>query len=79
MNTADRSIALVDAAMRRRFAFLSLHPDDAHLEPVLRALARTRRTSRRLAPDLLDELNRRIEDKDFKIGPSYLMTPAVAD
>ena len=27
--------------------------------------------------DLLDELNRRIEDSDFKIGPSYFMRPAV--
>lgn len=78
MNTADRSIALVDSAMRRRFAFLSLHPDDEHLRPVLRAWLE-RSGLPPLAADLLDELNRRIEDKDMRIGPSYLMTPAVAD
>ena len=37
MNTADRSIALVDAAMRRRFAFRHLHPDE---EPVSQLLPR---------------------------------------
>lgn len=78
MNTADRSIALVDAAMRRRFAFLSLHPDDEHLRPVLRQwLARNDLPT--LAADLVEELNRRIEDVDMRIGPSYLMNPGVAD
>ena len=78
MNTADRSIALVDSAMRRRFAFLSLHPDDDHLKPVLRAWLE-RNSLPPLAADLLDELNRRIADKDMRIGPSYLMSKGVAD
>jgi 5-methylcytosine-specific restriction protein B len=78
MNTADRSIALVDAAMRRRFAFVSLHPEDERLDLVLRAWLADRGLPEDRA-DLLVELNRRIGDKDIKIGPSYLMSPAVAD
>jgi len=76
MNTADRSIALVDAAMRRRFAFVELHPEEAPTQEMLgRWLA-----SRELPDDaarLLAELNARIEDRDFKIGPSYLMRPRI--
>ncbi|MGV9858257.1 hypothetical protein ACWDTD_06355 [Gordonia sp. NPDC003425] len=76
MNTADRSIALVDAAMRRRFAFLPLHPSEPPTDGILRTwLARTNRPSE--TADLLDELNRRIDDDDFKIGPSYFMRDAV--
>ena len=76
MNTADRSIALVDAAMRRRFAFLSLHPSEPPTNGILRSWLRT--TGRPLeVADLLDELNARIDDEDFKIGPSYLMRSAV--
>jgi len=75
MNTADRSIALVDAAMRRRFWFCELHPD----EPPVRDLL-TRWLESKEYPDLaarlLAELNARIEDRDFKIGPSYLMRSA---
>lgn len=76
MNTADRSIALVDAAMRRRFAFVPLHPSEPPTQDVLRRwLVATRRDGG--VADLLEELNRRIEDPDFKIGPSYFMRNAV--
>ncbi|WP_331723232.1 AAA family ATPase (plasmid) [Streptomyces sp. NBC_00111] len=77
MNTADRSIALVDAAMRRRFAFRRLSPEKP---PVQGLLARWLQA--RGLPDtaarLLDELNSRLGDADRAIGPSYLMKPGVA-
>ncbi|WP_286252123.1 McrB family protein [Streptomyces graminofaciens] len=77
MNTADRSIALIDAAMRRRFAFRRLSPEKA---PVQGLLARWLHA--RGLPDtaarLLDELNARLGDADRAIGPSYLMKPGAA-
>lgn len=76
MNTADRSIALVDAAMRRRFAFVPLHPSELPTSDVLRRWLKSSGHDQGVA-DLLDELNRRIEDDDFKIGPSYFMRKAV--
>lgn len=72
MNTSDRSIALMDAAMRRRFAFIELHPES---EPVSRVLSKWL-AANELDPTpaaLLRQLNRTIEDPDFRIGPSYLM------
>jgi 5-methylcytosine-specific restriction enzyme B len=72
MNTADRSIARIDTAMRRRFAFVELDP---RIPPVRGLLGRWL-AARELpvgAALLLDELNRRIEDPDAAIGPSYLM------
>ncbi|WP_026454236.1 DUF4357 domain-containing protein [Saccharomonospora iraqiensis] len=76
MNTADRSIALVDAAMRRRFAFMELSP---RVEPTRGLLRRwLEREGRETEPaDLLDALNARIDDPDFRIGPSYLMRESV--
>jgi 5-methylcytosine-specific restriction enzyme B len=72
MNTADRSIARIDTAMRRRFAFVELDP---RIPPVQGLLARWL-TEHHLPLDaarLLDELNKRLEDSDAAIGPSYLM------
>jgi 5-methylcytosine-specific restriction protein B len=72
MNTADRSIARIDTAMRRRFAFVELDP---RIPPVKGLLSRWL-DDHNLPQDaarLLDELNRRIADADAAIGPSYLM------
>ena len=77
MNTADRSIALVDAALRRRFAFLPLHPSEAPTNGILRSWLAAKGFPMTLA-DLHDELNNRISDSDFKIGPSYFMRDRLA-
>jgi 5-methylcytosine-specific restriction protein B len=73
MNTADRSIALVDAAMRRRFGFvgLDMSPGSPTAALLRRWSAANGLTS--TAADLLDELNRRIDDPEFQVGPSYFM------
>jgi 5-methylcytosine-specific restriction protein B len=77
MNTADRSIALVDTALRRRFAFLPLHPSEQPTSGILRRWLAANGYDSALA-DLHDELNARISDSDFKIGPSYFMREKLA-
>lgn len=72
MNTTDRSIALVDSAMRRRFAFASLHPASEPTAGLLRRWLKATHQPQLLA-DLLHALNEVIDDPEFKIGPSYFM------
>ena len=72
MNTADRSIALVDAALRRRFYFQSLLPTEAPVSEVLRRWLDRHGLDPEPA-DLLDALNAAIDDDDFSVGPSYFM------
>jgi len=76
MNTADRSIARIDTAMRRRFAFIELDP---RIPPVQGLLTRWL-ASRNLPNEgalLLDLLNSRLADADAAIGPSYLMKDSI--
>lgn len=78
MNTADRSIALVDAAMRRRFYFQGLFPSSAPVDGLLGRWLDAQGLPAEAA-SLLRLLNEAINDDDFAIGPSYLMTRRVAD
>ena len=74
----DRSIALIDSAMRRRFAFVALDPREEPTRSLLRRWSE-RHGLPLVAADLLEEVNRRIDDPDFQVGPSYFMRSTEAD
>jgi hypothetical protein len=73
MNTADRSIALVDSALRRRFLFQELSPTRQPVAAVLEKWL-TAHDHDPNAAVFLRELNAAIDDEDFSIGPSYFIT-----
>ena len=76
MNTADKSIALIDVALRRRFGFIEMMPDYSVLEKYLVSDDEGIQEIFNLAILALKKVNENIlktYDRDHQIGHSYLL------
>ena len=81
MNTADRSIGLIDAALRRRFHFKSLFPGEHPIKGTLRRWLHDHTSAdvAEHAADHVDRLNERLMEQqgsygeNLKVGHSYFM------
>ena len=73
MNTTDRSIALVDAALRRRFYFFGLYPDEPPVEGLLGRWLERANIDASWVADLVNAANRKLNDRHLGIGPSHFM------
>lgn len=77
MNSVDRSVALVDYALRRRFGFVRIDPN-----PEAIASAREPGLIANVGPGVLDKFNQWITkhlDRDHQIGHSFFLSEALAD
>ena len=77
MNTADRSIALVDNALRRRFAFIPVYPN----YEVLRQYHHREKTNFPVdkLTSILEDVNRAINNKHYELGISFFLTKTLAE
>jgi 5-methylcytosine-specific restriction protein B len=76
MNTADRSVALIDAALRRRFHFVPVYPESGPMEGLLRRWLDHHHEPSWVA-DLVAMVNAELIDTlggpHLQIGPSHFM------
>ena len=73
LNTADRSITALDAALRRRFYVRDLDPESEPLQGMLRTYLERNAPSLMWLAEVLDRANERLNDRDLAIGPSHFM------
>ena len=79
MNTADRSIALMDSALRRRFFFSPFFPSESPIEGLLRRWLRRHKPDMEWVADVVDSANDKLGDRHAAIGPSHFMNPQLDD
>ncbi|MBO0700369.1 MAG: DUF2461 family protein, partial [Zavarzinella sp.] len=82
MNAADRSVALVDQALRRRFSFLEMPPDARVLASWLTAHPPADEAFAPRVVALFENLNRKLADDlgpACQVGHSYFMVPDLTE
>ena len=81
MNTADRSIALVDLALRRRFHFVEFHPDEPPIKGLLRRwLTANGAAEMTWVAEVVDRANELLsDDRHAAIGPSHFIKPNLSE
>ena len=75
MNTADKSIAILDYALRRRFAFIPLYPDYS----LIHKFPYDKKCNIKALTSTLQSLNNEISDQNFQIGTSFFLIADLAD
>ena len=75
MNTADRSIALVDLALRRRFHFVEFHPDKPPIQGLLGRWLEKHELDEEFGwvENVIQKANEKLDDRHAALGPSYFM------
>ncbi|HRI16845.1 MAG TPA: AAA family ATPase [Verrucomicrobiota bacterium] len=79
MNTADRSIALLDAALRRRFYFIPFFPDRYPIEGLLARWLERHAPEMTWVARVVDLANGQIPDRHAAIGPSHFMRQGLTE
>ena len=81
MNTADRSIAMMDTALRRRFNFVEMMPDTSELSPLKGEEIEYKGVNINIC-EMLKTINERIEylyDREHTIGHAFFVNVKTFD